>query len=157
MKPHISRLFAMFLFASVLSLISCGTSREGTRVDNQVHNTGYGKVSKRTSTTSINTVERDQIMDNNNTSVLDMLRRVPGVVIGGGNSITIRGASSLHMSTEPLFVVDGVTVGTGYRAVSAMNPRNIKRISVLKGPAASIYGSRGANGVIVIETKSGRD
>jgi len=157
MKLHISYLFSIFLFVSALSLLSCGTPREGTRTDDQVHNTGYGKVSKRSSSGSINTVERDETMNNSNLTVLDMLRNVPGIMIGGGNSITIRGVSSLTLSSEPLFVLDGVPVGTGYQSVSAMNPRDIKRISVLKGSSASIYGSQGANGVIVIESKTGKN
>jgi TonB-dependent SusC/RagA subfamily outer membrane receptor len=157
MKPQISRLFSIFLFVSALSLLSCGTSREGTRTDEDIHNTGYGKETKRSSIASISTVERDKSMNDANISVLDMLRRAPGVSIGPGNSITIRGASSIYMSTEPLFVVDGVAVGSSYQAVSSMNPQDIRQISVLKGPSASIYGSRGANGVIVIETKSGRN
>jgi iron complex outermembrane receptor protein len=157
MKPHMSRLFSMFLLASALLLVSCGTSSKGSRGDQEVHNIGYGKVSKNSSSGSINTVERDKTMENNNISVLDMLRRVPGVEIGGGNSITIRGVTSLSLSSEPLFVLDGVPVGTGYQAVSGMNPNDIKRISVLKGSSASIYGSQGANGVIVIESKTGKN
>ena len=157
MKLYTSRLSFMFLLASALLLVSCGTSREKNRSDDEIHNIGYGKVSKRSSTGSISTVESNRSMDDSSTSVLDMLRRVPGVVVGGGNSITIRGVSSLTSSNEPLFVVDGVAVGTGYRSVSSMNPNDVNRISVLKGPSAGIYGSRGANGVIIIETKRGKN
>ena len=157
MRIYMFRLFSMVLLTYSLLLISCGTSRKAPRADQEVHNAGYGKVSKRSTSGTINTVERDRTMENSNISVLDMLRRVPGIEIGGGNSITIRGATSLSLSTEPLFVLDGVPVGTGYQSVSAMNPNDIKRISVLKGSSASIYGSQGANGVIVIESKSGKN
>ena len=158
MKRILYRLLIIFLWVSVFSLLSCGTSREPVRYgDEEIQNTGYSKTSKRNSSESISTVNRDKSMDNSQITILDMLRRVPGVAIGGGNSITIRGASSLTLSNEPLFVVDGVAVGVGYRSVSSMNPNDVKRISVLKGPSAGIYGSRGANGVIVIETKRGND
>ena len=66
-----------------------------------------------------------------------------------GRSITIRGKNSINLSTEPLFVVDGVAV----EDVSHINPREVKNITVLKDSAASIYGVRGANGVILITLK----
>lgn len=151
-----SKSYILFLSGAFL-LTSCGATRYAPEQDDiETHNIGITQIDRRSNTTSITTVDRDESMDNGNVSILDMLRRVPGVVVGGGNSITIRGASSIHMSTEPLFVVDGMTVGTGYQAVSALNPNNINRISVLKGPAASIYGVRAANGVIVIEMKSAK-
>lgn len=153
MKSHISLLF---LLATVSLLFSCSAPRQGApSKDLETHETGYGKVSKRNATSSISTVERDKNMEMGNLSLIDMLRRVPGVEIQGGNSILIRGASSLTLSNEPLFVVDGVTVGNGYNSVSSINPNDVDRISVLKGPSAGIYGAQGANGVIVIKTKSG--
>jgi TonB-dependent SusC/RagA subfamily outer membrane receptor len=63
-----------------------------------------------------------------------------------GTSIRIQGASSLLLSTEPLFVVDGITVNS----ISDIQPLMVKSIQVLKGSSAAIYGSRGANGVILI-------
>ena len=92
--------------------------------------------------------------------------------IGGSSHILIRGASSLTGDNRPLFVVDGVPVsnmntntsyqsvgGAGYDygdPISDINPNNIQSLSVLKGSAATaLYGSRAANGVIVIETKKG--
>ena len=92
--------------------------------------------------------------------------------MGGSSHILIRGASSLTGDNRPLFVVDGVPVnnentntsyqqvgGAGYDygdPISDINPNNIKSMSVLKGAAATaLYGSRAANGVIVIETKKG--
>ncbi len=70
-------------------------------------------------------------------------------VIVRGNSIQIRGISSINLSTEPLLIVDGVEM----KDVSGINPRDVKEIQVLKDAAASIYGSRGANGVILITLK----
>lgn len=80
---------------------------------------------------------------------------------GSGSGIQIRGASSVSGNNQPLIVVDGVPIqqtsekqfGGG---LSEINPDNIKEISVLKGPnAAALYGSRAANGVIIVTTKNG--
>ena len=80
---------------------------------------------------------------------------------GSGSAIQIRGASSISGNNQPLIVVDGVPIqqtsekqfGGG---LSEINPDNIQDISVLKGPnAAALYGSRAANGVIIVTTKSG--
>lgn len=92
--------------------------------------------------------------------------------MGGSSRIVLRGAKSVAGNNEPLFVVDGVpldnsnfadagqaTGGGGYdygNAASVINPNDVKSVSVLKGPsAAALYGSRAANGVIQITTKSG--
>lgn len=91
---------------------------------------------------------------------------------GGSSRIVIRGESSLSANNQPLFIVDGIPVdnsiggveGTltdqgGYdygNAIQDINPEDIESMTVLKGPnAAALYGSRGANGVILIETKRG--
>jgi TonB-linked SusC/RagA family outer membrane protein len=102
--------------------------------------------------------------------------RVSGVSItnagpqGGSSRIVIRGASSITGNNQPLFIVDGVAIdNSGPRlrgaggfdfgnAVQDINPENIESISVLKGPnAAALYGSRAANGAIIITTRSGRN
>jgi len=80
------------------------------------------------------------------TNIYDMMRgRVPGVSVSG-NKITVRGVNSVNMGTDPLFIVDGVTVSS----IDNISPQMVKSISVLKGPEASIYGTRGACGVILI-------
>lgn len=85
--------------------------------------------------------------------IYDMIRgRVPGVEVSG-KSIKIRGSNSLNISTEPLFVLDGVIVSS----VDQISPENVKSIEVLKGPDASVYGTRGSNGVIIIKTKTGKE
>lgn len=87
----------------------------------------------------------------------DYLQRLSGVLVSGsGNNIQVkvRGSSSFVASTDPLYVVDGQVVGTTYSTVNNfVNVRDIDNVRVLKGSAASIYGVRGANGVILIETK----
>jgi TonB-dependent SusC/RagA subfamily outer membrane receptor len=91
----------------------------------------------------------------------DVLAALPGVTVlrtpGGGVSVRIRGAGQLS-AQEPLYVVDGLAVETvpGAR-LDWINPRDIARIEVLKDAAeTSMYGGRGANGVIVIVTKHNR-
>lgn len=105
-----------------------------------------------------------------------MQGKVSGVQItgagtqGGSTNIVIRGQNSITGSNQPLFVIDGIplaNVGRGGSVngaydfgstVSDLNPDDIETMSVLKGPnAAALYGSRAANGVIVITTKKGRD
>ena len=84
--------------------------------------------------------------------------RFPGVevanVASGGITIRIRGASSIMSSSEPLFIIDGVKVQSGPGGLLFLDPNDIKKIEVLKDiGSTSIYGSEGANGVIIITTK----
>jgi iron complex outermembrane receptor protein len=94
--------------------------------------------------------------------------KVPGVQVvttnepGGGMAVRIRGGTSINASNEPLFVVDGVPlqvgggVSAGRNPLNFLNPNDIESISVLKDASATaIYGSRGANGVVIISTKRG--
>ncbi|MFO7883164.1 MAG: SusC/RagA family TonB-linked outer membrane protein, partial [Kosmotogaceae bacterium] len=92
--------------------------------------------------------------------------------MGGSSNMLIRGATSLTGSSQPLIIVDGVPIdnsnfntaatqtgGGGYdygNMLNDINPDEIENISVLKGSAAALYGSRAANGVLLIETKSGK-
>jgi TonB-dependent SusC/RagA subfamily outer membrane receptor len=86
-------------------------------------------------------------------SVLDMIQgRIPGVQVSGDN-VLIRGPSTFIGSNEPLYLIDNIPVDVS--AVKTMNPMDVERIEVLKGPSAAIYGSRGANGVIAIFTIRG--
>ncbi|MEN8117167.1 MAG: TonB-dependent receptor plug domain-containing protein [Bacteroidota bacterium] len=80
--------------------------------------------------------------------------RIPGVRFVGGQ-IIIRGNASISGLTPALIVVDGVT--TDARALSRMNPADVKSINVIKDGSSAMYGSKGANGVVIIETKTGRD
>jgi TonB-dependent SusC/RagA subfamily outer membrane receptor len=83
-------------------------------------------------------------------TIYDLIRgRLPGVSVSRNNSITIRGVSSLRNISEPLFVVDGVIVSS----IDFISPNNVKKVSVLKGAEASIYGSQASSGVILIKTK----
>jgi len=87
------------------------------------------------------------------TDMLQVLQgRVPGVLVQG-NTVTIRGPGSIMLSNDPLFLVDGVPVDIN--AFRSLNPKDVELIEIIKGPNASIYGSRGANGVIAVYTKRG--
>jgi TonB-linked SusC/RagA family outer membrane protein len=138
---------------------------------------GYGKTTRRLSTGSISSISAKQIEDQPVTNVLSALSgRMPGVFVqttnglpGGNISVQIRGKGSLVAGTDPLYIIDGVpydgtSIGKGLTdninitgAISPLNninPADIESISVLKdADATSIYGSRGANGVILISTK----
>jgi TonB-dependent starch-binding outer membrane protein SusC len=92
-----------------------------------------------------------------------LMTRFPGVWVArtpeGGLSIRIRGASSIHSSTEPLFVIDGVATRPGPNgSLTGVQAQDIETIQVLKDAASTaMYGVRGANGVIVIKTKQAKD
>ncbi len=145
---------------------------------------GYGTVKKSDLTGSITSIKADAFKDMPVTSVDQALQaRAPGVNVtqsssapGGGLSVRIRGANSLISGSEPLYVIDGLPIypdnssfgtgGTGSaasnrqpgNALASLNPNDIESIEVLKDASAtSIYGSRGANGVVLITTKRGKE
>jgi len=123
------------------------------KADTEVVNIGYGTSQKRDVTTSVGVIDGQDPKFASYQSIYDMIRgQVPGVEVVG-ESIKIRGSSSLNISTEPLFVVDGVIVNS----IDDISAQTVKSIEVLKGPAASVYGTRGANGVILITRLSGKD
>lgn len=122
---------------------------------------GYGtqkKSSLTASVASISSKEVSKMVTSNVASAL--LGRTPGVDIlqngaeaGGDISIVIRGAGSFG-ETEPLYVIDGAI---GSNGINLLNPNDIASIEILKdGAAAAIYGSRAANGVVLITTKNGK-
>lgn len=83
-------------------------------------------------------------------TIYDMIRgKIAGVVVQQDNTIIIRGINSIKNNTEPLFVVDGNVVSS----IDYIVPNEVQSITVLKDAEASIYGSRGASGVIVIKLK----
>ncbi|NNK62475.1 MAG: TonB-dependent receptor plug domain-containing protein, partial [Gemmatimonadetes bacterium] len=92
------------------------------------------------------------------TSFEDLVQGLAGVTVrrlpSGGISLRIRGSSTFSSDAEPLYVINGVPMRAGPgQALMGVNPRNITRIDVLKDAGATaIYGSRGANGVVLIFT-----
>ena len=91
-----------------------------------------------------------------NISLLDQIRRKPGVVIRGGVPILNKASNSFSAGNpEPLYVLNSYVVGSSFRSVNQLVDNfNVKEIKVLSGPDASEYGSRGANGVIIIITNN---
>ena len=121
--------------------------------------TGYGREPRATSTGSVATLTRRDIENRKATSVQELLDRLPGVDVqrlgNGQYSVRIRGVHSIDGDNEPLFVIDGVprTAAGFTAALEAIDPASIDRIDVLKDASSlAMYGSRGANGVIVITT-----
>ena len=119
---------------------------------------GYGTASKRDVTGSISSVDGAVTRQTTATSMADLLvGRVPGLEVrgssSGGYSVRIRGDRSLNADGEPLFVVDGIPVA-GTTVMSDLDPREVRRVEVLKDAGSlAAYGSRGANGVILISLK----
>lgn len=123
---------------------------------------GYGSMQRKDVTGSITTVTAKDLNVGAYTDPGQLLQgKVPGLVVvqnsdpnGGVNSLTLRGASTLNGSTSPLYVIDGIP-GVDLNLVS---PGDIESIDVLRDASATaIYGSKAANGVIIITTKRGID
>ena len=144
---------------------------------------GYGKTSRRFNTGNVGKINADEISRQPVSNVLGSLPgRIPGLVVtqstgvtGGKFNVQIRGRNSIAQGSEPLFIIDGVPfaannnnvnqlssalssfAGQGLSPLSSINPSDIESIEVLKdADATAIYGSRGANGVILITTKKGK-
>lgn len=141
---------------------------------------GYGSVKKRDLSGSVGSVRANDILQGNpSPSISQALQgRLAGVVVrqndgapGAGMSITVRGTNSFSTSSQPLYVVDGIPYDGAAAPTSSLqddnnqtanalaniNPHDIESIEVLKDASATaIYGSRGANGVVLITTKKGQ-
>jgi len=140
--------------------------------------TGYAEVSARNNVQAVSTVKADAFRNMPAISPQQLLQgQAAGVqminssgVLGAASTVRIRGAASISGGGSPLYVVDGVPLndggnggfstaqgaGTGLNPILDINPNDIESMSILKDAAAiAIYGSRGANGVILIKTKRG--
>ena len=114
---------------------------------------GYGKVKKKDLMVPVGKIDATKSKYSGYNNIYELIRgAVPGVEVHG-TTIIIRGITTLTGDTDPLFVVDGVPVTT----IDNILPDMVKSIEVLKGSAASIYGSRGSNGVILINLLKGSD
>jgi TonB-linked SusC/RagA family outer membrane protein len=121
---------------------------------------GYGSVKKRDLTGSVISIKADEIKKVPAANLLESLQgKLPGADImrnngsaSSGVSVVIRGNRSITASNGPLFIVDGIQ----YSSIQDINPNDIQSMEVLKDASATaIYGSRGANGVILVTTKKG--
>ncbi|MDR0537266.1 MAG: TonB-dependent receptor [Tannerellaceae bacterium] len=123
---------------------------------------GYGAVKKRDLTGSVSSVKGEKLQETASFSTHEALQgRAAGISVmrtnavpGGSTSIRIRGNRSLKATNDPLYVVDGIPIVVGLNELSASD---IESVEILKDASATaIYGSRGANGVIIISTKKGK-
>ncbi|WP_236975199.1 TonB-dependent receptor [Membranihabitans maritimus] len=119
---------------------------------------GYSAKKQSELSSAVNVISNKDLMDVTSNSVSSMLQgKAPGLVVSNGSgdptatsSINIRGSSSISANSNPLIVVDGIIGGS-------VNPSDVESVTVLKDAAATgLYGSRAANGVIIITTKSGQ-
>ncbi|WP_276166400.1 SusC/RagA family TonB-linked outer membrane protein [Zobellia alginiliquefaciens] len=141
-----------------LDTITIMLSESASQLD-EIIVVGYGTESRKNITGAIATVSPEDINTQPKANVVEMLEgRLPGVQImsdnspGGGTSIRVRGFSTIN-SNDPLVIIDGVPASNG---LNGINPTDIESIQVLKDAASSsIYGSRAANGVVIITTKKG--
>ena len=147
------------------------TLKEDDQTLEEIVVVGYGTMKKRDLTGAVTSVKADAISKAVATSIDQALQgRAAGVQIqqnsgtpGGSTSIRIRGINSLNESNEPIYVIDGVIVNGESRSnmnnpLAAINPSDIISVDILKdASAAAIYGSRGANGVIIISTVRGKE
>lgn len=151
---------------------------EDSKMMDEIVVTGYGDFKKATYTGSASVLNTEKLESLPVTSVAQMIEsNMPGVSIVSGSSsqpgskstLRIRGIASMNASTEPLYVIDGVPVSSddfsaftseastgGMGILETINPADVESITVLKDAAsASLYGAKGANGVILIKTKKG--
>lgn len=143
------------------------TLQEDSKMMDEVVVIGYGSVKKGDVTNAVAKVKGDQLKDRPVSNVASALQgELAGVEIrttsgapGSGVQINVRGATSINESgnSNPLFVVDGVPMDDDFDLVN-LNPQDIESIEVLKDASSSaIYGSRGANGVVIITSRKGND
>ncbi len=135
--------------------------REDTETLDEVVVVGYGTMRKSDLTGSVSSIDTENMMKRNPVTLGQGLQgAAAGVSVirssgdpSGSFSIRIRGVATVNGSADPLYVVDGVQVGT---SIDFLNPADVESIEILKDASATaIYGTRGANGVIMITTKNG--
>jgi TonB-dependent SusC/RagA subfamily outer membrane receptor len=152
------------LFAALAAGVGCHSSGAAspprTAAQPDSVNVGYGTQARRDVTGAVASVDGDVTRRNNPATMADMLEgRFAGVEVrrlpGGGISVRIRGQQTFKGDAEPLYVIDGMPQRAGMGGnLSDIDPRDVQSIEVLKDAGATaIYGSRGANGVILITTR----
>lgn len=159
--------FSFIGFKTIEQVIGGKTSINVTLADdnnqlNEVVVVGYGTQTKKDLTTAVVSISAKDLENQPVTNPLQAIQgKAAGVQInsqsgkpGAGVSITIRGNTSINASNSPLYVIDGVTS----RDASFINPSDIESMTILKDASgAAIYGSSGANGVVLITTKKGSE
>ena len=138
------------------------TLEEDTKTLDEVVVVGYGTQRKESLTGAMQSIKSDKLQNVTSPSVENLLNsKAPGVYVapgsgqpGSSGAVVIRGKTTLNGITDPLWVIDGVIVGN---SAGQLNPADIESMTILKDAASTaIYGSQGANGVIVVTTKNPR-
>lgn len=156
------RMFAVAVAATVLGACSGHRAPAASEPQDQV-NVGYGRVDANDATGAISSLVTEDLELLRGSRIEEMIRdRVPGVQVtrlrNGDYSFRIRGTRSLIGNNEPLLVIDGMAVPSQVlqMALAGVSPGDVARIDVLKDAGSTAaYGSRGANGVIIITTHAG--
>ena len=134
---------------------------EDARLIDEVVVVGYGSVKKRDLTGAVTSVKSAEVLAAPTNNVMEALQgKIPGMDItktsgqvGGDVTILLRGSRSIYGSNEPLFIIDGIP-----GSYSQVSPSDIESVDVLKDASSTaIYGSAGANGVVIITTKRGKE
>lgn len=150
-----------FMLLSSLALLvvlsSCATNQLSDRkAKNADLDNGYVMVDG-SDQVKLGAVNRPNEDRPSNRTLADMIGELAGVDMAGrGNEISfkVRGAASFFSGSDPLFVLNGNSVGSDFSSlVNVVDPNMVSSVRVLKGSDATIYGARGANGVILIRTK----
>lgn len=137
--------------------------KEDNQLLEEVVVVGYGTVKKSDLTGSVSTVGMRSFESQPVTNVSQILQgRTSGVEVtstsgmpGSGAKVRIRGTTSINKSSDPLYVIDGIISSSG---LDGLNPQDIQSMEILKDASSTaIYGSRGANGVILVTTRSGEE
>jgi TonB-dependent starch-binding outer membrane protein SusC len=146
-------------------MLGCGAARSSPSPPEPAPEArgGAGRSVESEGTGAVGVVDGDDLRGIPVVHVEQLLQgRVAGVQIielpGGGISVRIRGPGSINGDTEPLYVVDGMLIqATAGRGLYWLNPGDIQRIEILKDAGTtSMYGVRGANGVVLITTRRGK-
>ena len=140
---------SVYILLPLFVAIGCGTTAPAPRESTEVE-VGYGRTKREKLTTSVSKLDVDPREVASYSDIYEYLQgRIAGLMITSDKRLVIRGINSINSSTDPLVIVDG----TEMEDISVLNPNDIESVSVLKDSSASIYGVRGANGVIIITTK----
>nr|WP_321355132.1 TonB-dependent receptor plug domain-containing protein [uncultured Draconibacterium sp.] len=117
---------------------------------------GYGYVKDGERLNALAQMTNDDVDFSQYTNMYDLMRgRFAGVQVQGNGDIIIRGQNSINLSSAALIIVDGMQVDN--TIMNTLVPSQVKSVNVIKDGSAAIYGARGANGVVIIETKKGNE
>jgi len=156
----VSRPIWLFGALPLLLLTACATAQlaeEEKPSDAETVDIGYGRVDKDRVAGSVTTVQGDEEEEERFRTLAEMLQGQIGVQViegPGGIMVQIRGTNSVLGGQQPLWVIDGMVIQSGGAGLSHINSTSIESVTILKDAGSTaIYGSRGANGVILIKMK----